>query len=553
MDRSRNVVTGGVGTRVRVRGQPVAGSHLWEIREMVAAHPDWTRTELCRGLCRLWNWRRPNGELRMGSCRLLLLRLERLGQVRLPAAKTRPGRWKPVNPGGISAGETPGLIESVELGEVEVRLVRGEEVGRWREWMANYHYLGDGRLVGENLRYVAEWRGQWLALSGWAAAAMKSRWREAYVGWDSATRWERLYLVANHVRFLILPWVRVPNVASFVLARNVHRLSADWEAAYGHPILLVETFVDLGRFRGSCYRAANWKFLGETRGYGKSGQTYQSHGEPKGLFIYPLHPRAKELLSSPFPPCFRNSKQEEAMTIDVSQLPIAGQGGLMELLSELSDPRGSRGKRHPLRSVLGVAVCAVLSGQRSFLAIADYAASLPWETLRLLGFRRKDWGAPSEPTIRRVLQRTDAVELDQKVGQWLQAKGLVPGQGLAVDGKTLRGSQDGQSPPRHLLSAVLHEEGLVVAQHPVDQKSNEITALQPLLAPLDLKGAVVTADAMHTQKETARYLVEEKDADYVFIAKDNQTTLREDIATVDWDAFPPSADRQDRGQRPRPD
>lgn len=518
---------------------------------MLVVHPEWTRTDLCRGLCRLWNWKRPNGELRIGSCRVLMLRLDRLGMIRLPPRRTTPGQWKRVSAAGACAEETRTRVESVEFGEVEVRLVRAVEVVRWREWMANYHYLGDGRLVGENLRYVAQWRGEWLALSGWASAAMKSRWREAYIGWDSATRYERLYLVANQVRFLIPPWVRTPNLASFVLACNLKRLSADWESAYGHPILLAETFVDLGRFRGSCYRAANWKFLGETDGYGKSGPTYRAHGKPKGVFIYPLHPRAKEILSSPFPPSFASSKPEEAMTIDVSQLPIGGQGGLMDLLGGLPDPRVRRGTRHPFCSILGVAVCAVLSGARSFLGIYDYAASLPWETLRLLGFRRKDWGAPSEATIRRVLQRTDTEALDQKVSAWLQAQGLLPGQGLAVDGKTLRGSRDGQSPARHLLSAVLHEEGLVVAQQPVDQKSNEITAFKPLLDPVDIHGAVVTADAMHTQKETARYLVEEKQADYVFIAKDNQTTLREDIATVDWDAFPPGADRNDLGQRPR--
>ena len=241
------------------------------------------------------------------------------------------------------------------------------------------------------------------------------------------------------------------------------------------------------------------------------------------------------------------------MNLDVSRLPMEGADGLLDVLSEIPDPRKRRGTRHPFRAVLAVGVCAVLSGAKSFLAIAEYAGDLSWETLRRFGFRRRDWGAPSEPTFRRVLQSTDANLLDEKVGAWAQRHTSLKGKGIAMDGKTLRGSGDGEQKPVHLFSAVLHEEGLVLGQKPVDQKTNEITVVKPLLEEMDIEGAVVTADALHTQKEAARYLVEEKQADYIFIAKDNQPTLRKEIETIPWGAFSPSGDRDDRRQSPRSD
>jgi len=241
------------------------------------------------------------------------------------------------------------------------------------------------------------------------------------------------------------------------------------------------------------------------------------------------------------------------MNIDVSRLPIEGRDGLLDVLSEIPDPRMLRGVRHPFRAVLGVAACAVLSGAKSFLAIAEYAGDLSWDLLRRFGFRRKDWGAPSEPTFRRVLQSTDANLLDERVGAWAQRHVSLQGKGIAMDGKTVRGSGDGDRKPVHLFSAVLHEEGIVLGQKPVDEKTNEITVVKPLLGEMDLEGAVVTADALHTQKEAARFLVEDKKADYIFIAKDNQPTLRKDIEALNWAAFSPSAERDDREQSPRSD
>lgn len=224
--------------------------------------------------------------------------------------------------------------------------------------------------------------------------------------------------------------------------------------------------------------------------------------------------------------------------IDVNRLPLEGKGGLMDLLRTVVDPRKPRGVRHPVVTIVAIAVCAALSGARSFCAIAEWAQSLGRDALRQLGSKWKT--PPSEPTIRRVLQRIDADRLDAEIGQWLTGQHPLAGRAVAVDGKTVRRGHPAGQPPPHLLSAILHQEAVVIGQIAVHEKTNEIPKLPELLEPLPLEGAVVTADALHTQQHTARYLVETKKADYLFIAKDNQPTLRQDIADLDLTAFPPS-------------
>jgi len=420
-----------------------------------------------------------------------------------------------------------------------VRLARNEERGRWRQLMAAYHYLGLQPMVGQSLWYVATVDDQWVALLAWAAAALKCRARDAWVGWTPSLKWRRLHLIANNVRFLILPEWHRPNLASRILALNQKRLSQDWERYYGHPILLAETFVDAARFRGTCYRAAGWQALGATRGFGKHGSRYVAHGRPKLLLIRPLGPQARSRLLAPFLPPSTLARKENSFMVDVNRLPLEGQDGLIDLLRTIVDPRKPRGVRHPLVTVVAIAVCAALSGARGFQAVADWAQDLSRETLKRLGSHR--WTAPSEPTIRRVLRRLDADRLDAQIGQWLLAQCCREGLAISVDGKALRRAHDSGEAAPHLLSAILHQEGIVVAQREVGEKTNEIPELPRLLEPLPLPGAVVTADALHTQQDTARYIVETKKADYLFTVKDNQPTLRQDIADLHLKAFPPSA------------
>lgn len=420
-----------------------------------------------------------------------------------------------------------------------VRPLQREEKVRWYQLMRQHHYLGLERIVGESLYYVALRGSDWVALLGWGSAAFQCGPRDRWIGWDRALQWRRLHLVANNVRFLILPGWHEPNLASRVLALNLKRLSRDWELYHGHPLLLAETFVDRARFRGTCYRAAGWQVLGPTRGFAKCNRRYWHHGQPKLVLVRPLVADAVRRLLAPFLPPPTLQRKETCWMMDVNHLPLEGEGGLMGLLKTLVDPRKPRGVRHPVVTIVAIAVCAALSGARSFCAIAEWAQGLSREALRQLGSKRR--APPSEPTIRRVLQRLNADQVDAKIGGWLASHNLFSGRALAVDGKTLRRAHDTGQPAPHLLSAILHQEAVVVGQVAVEEKTNEIPKLPELLDPLPLEDAVVTADALHTQQETARYLVETKHADYVFLVKDNQATLRKDIADLEWKAFPPSA------------
>jgi len=437
-------------------------------------------------------------------------------------------------------------VSKIPLREVVVRPVLGGERKLWEETLDRFHYLGAKGSIGERIHYVAEFRAEWVGLLSWSAAALKSRPRDEYIGWNEKTRFERLSLVANNTRFLILPWVRVPHLASRILSQNLRRLSRDWENRYAHPIFMAETFVDLERFSGTCYRAANWRYLGETLGMRRKGRGYEAHGEKKALFVYELHRRARELLSAPFlsPEIVRRSKEMPARALDLNKLPLEGQGGLIDVFRKLRDPRKARGIRHPFESVLTLSIMAVLSGMRSYEAIAEWARDVPKELLKKL----RCWchRAPSEATFRRVFQAIDVEQADRLLGEWLAKQGISCS-AVALDGKTLRGSRDGDRPACHLLAAITHESGLVLGQRQVEEKSNEITAAVPLLEEIDVQGKVVTADAMHTQRNLARYIVEEKKADYVFVAKDNQPALREDIEALDWESFPPSGEHDRQG------
>jgi hypothetical protein len=426
-----------------------------------------------------------------------------------------------------------------------VRPIVEEERGAWREHMECYHYLGCGRLVGESICYVALLAGRAVGLLGWGAPALKCGVRDRYIGWDEATKAVKLGLVVNNVRFLVLPEPSQKNLASQILAANLRRLSADWERKYGHPVHLAETFVDARRFRGTCYRASNWVLLGETRGWARCGETYRHHGDRKLVFVYPFSRQAVELLRTAE---VERSEVRRFRMLDVEQIPLRGKGGLVEVLEEMAEFRKPRGVRFPLWSVLAIAACATLSGAKSFAAMAQWAKEVPREVLLRLGCRRKK--PPSEKTYRRILKAFGVERFEEKVGEWFARQTVSKGEGVAVDGKVVRGSADGESPAKQLLSAFSHEDGSVMAEERVADKTNEIPCIQPLLANLDIEGAVVTADAMHTQKKTARFIVEEKKADYVFTVKENQPTLRADIDLLHLEAFPPSGDDGQQGPRP---
>jgi hypothetical protein len=523
-------------------------SGLSLVREVLRRHRGASRTALARAVCQQFGWRSANGAPRVRACRDVLVRLAQRGVIRLPAARSGGARPHGV-PEPSRVAEPPLSRGIVAPRRVVVRPVEPEEVPSFRALLERHHYLGDARLVGESVRHVAEVDGAWVALLAWAAAALKSRHREAWIGWDEATKVRRLHLVANNVRFLVLPEARVPHLASAVLARSTRRLSHDFESRYGHPVLVAETFVDVERFRGTCYLAANWTRLGLTRGMARRGRGYEAHGRKKAHYALELQRRAREMLAAPMlpPQVLRRltTVKLPRVVVDVNKLPLEGQGGLLDVLSKIPDPRDRRGLRHCFEGVLAAAVMAGLSGMQGYEAIAEWTTELPRDVCRRLGFYC--WKPPSEPTIRRVLQSVDADAVDRVVGAWLAAQ--AESEAVALDGKTLRGSHDGEQAAAHLLAAVTHGTGVVVAQGSVQEKSNEIPGAAPLLADVDISGKTVTADAMHTQVELAEHLVEERHADYVFTVKGNQPTLLAQLEAVGWESLPPSG--HDIGPRAR--
>ncbi len=419
---------------------------------------------------------------------------------------------------------------------LEVRPIAREERAQWDLLMSQHHYLGFKSMVGESLRYVALQQGQWVALIGWCAAALSCKPRDQWIGWPACLQYSRLPLLVNNSRFLILPHLRMPNLASRILSLNLRRLSRDWLNAHGHPVWLAETFVDPSRFKGTCYKAAGWTFVGHSLGFRRASRRYVHHGEPKMVFVRPLHPRARKILNQPY------TSSNHRLEVKEMKLSAKDSEELLAVLSQLVDPRKQRGRRHLMISILAISVCALMSNARGFTAIAEWAKWCDQKMLARLRCRydkgTRRYVAPSEPTIRRVLSRANADAVDAALTGWLLSRSKDDA--IAVDGKTIRGASRHTGQTIHLLSAFLHDMGTVIAQCQVDCKTNEIPSARTLLAPLEIEGRLITLDAMHTQKTTARYITKDKRADYLLIAKDNQPTLRADIEALGLTAFPPS-------------
>jgi hypothetical protein len=269
-----------------------------DIRATIRRHYTQGRSYISRALCRDWHWVQPNGKLKEYAARDLLLRLEEKGLVALPArlrpknnAKRRSFSQRPI------FQDTPLQGAVKDYADLELQVIKTGEDYLWGYLLHHYHYLGAPRLVGEHIKYLALLDGQVVACVAWASAAFKVKSRDDYIGWPAAVKRRRLHLIANNARFLIPPWVGVKHLASKVLALNLKRLADDWQAAYHHRVHLAETFVDLSRFKGTCYKAANWQCVGQTRGSAKKGNAYRFHGQPKAVYLYPLNRHFKRVLA----------------------------------------------------------------------------------------------------------------------------------------------------------------------------------------------------------------------------------------------------------------
>ncbi len=274
----------------RYRGRDLTAADITSIQTAIAAHYARGRTYIGVQLCAQWDWRQANGQYKAFAARDLLLRLERAGLIELPA----PQRTK-VNRPRQNYEQIPFFIQTPLGGTLAdhpalgLRVVHGAaEHYLWDYLLAHHHYLGRPTLVGEHLKQLVFLGEQVVGCLGWASAAWKLGPRDQYIGWSLAQRRARLPLIVNNVRFLILPWVRLPHLASKVLALSARGLSACWPQRYGHAVYLAETFVDSARFAGTCYRAANWQCVGQTQGSAKRGHVYHRHGIIKSIYLYPL-------------------------------------------------------------------------------------------------------------------------------------------------------------------------------------------------------------------------------------------------------------------------
>ena len=432
-----------------------------------------------------------------------------------------------------------GLRAAGGVRRVTVRPVVGEaERARWDGLMRDHHYLGFRGMIGNSLRHVAERSdGAWVALLGWRAGAHKLAARDGWIGWTAEQRARRLHLIANNVRFVILPGCSEPNLASRVLGRSLRRLSGDMRAAHGHPVLLAETFVDPELFAGTSYRAAGWEGVGRTKGYERvSGGGYREHGRPKAILVRALSRDARALL--------RGRSDDPAWGCASPKPPPEALGpvrlrSLYDHLRRVPDFRARRGRRHQLATVLAIALAAQLCGASGVAPTAEFAKRLSQRQLGAVRAWSPRRGAPREAprqtTFFRVLSSVDGDALDRALRDWAGSH-CDPQGALALDGKRVRGASrqmdgDGNC---HLIAALEHGSGLVRGQVQVADKANEMPAVRDLLAGMDLAGRIVTADAMHTQTETARLIVG-GGADYLLTAKGNQPEMLDDIRAIDWE------------------
>ena len=440
------------------------------------------------------------------------------------------------------------LTSSIDLSAVMVRPTWGApEHRRWDRLMNAHHYLGFRAMFGKSLRHVATLGETWLALIGWQTGAFRLGPRDRWIGWSREQQFRRLHLIANNARFVILTSERVPNLASRVLGLSLRRLSDDIQEAHGYPVLLAETFVDTTRFHGTCYRAANWSSLGTTSGFARDNRQasgFRHHGQPKEIFMYTLANNAQEALSQADIPSDWKAKQgHEPPSAPVLQ-------SLFEFLATVPDPRGCRGKRYQLATLLAIAVAARMSGYRGISAFGQFASYLTQEQLKALGAfwspTRMCYTAPTTTTFHSLFATLPPDTLDDAIGRWCRQR-IGTDTPLAMDGKDLRcASKQSTHGKRIMVAAVEHQTGIVLGQTEVNAKSNEITAVRELAKRLDIAGRVVTLDAMHAQHTTMHNILEQG-ADYLVTAvKTNQRTIHEDLKAIDF-AGAPRCETIDKG------
>lgn len=457
------------------------------------------------------------------------------------------------------------------LQEVTARLIDPGERPRHDQLMEQEHYLGNANAIGQVLRYVAEYQGEWVAALTFCSAALHLKPRDRWLKWSAREVPQRRHLIAQNSRFLIRPATgRWPNLASRVLKLVCARLSADWQQQFGHPVLLVETFVDPQRFRGTCYQAAGWQTLGPTQGYARRGQDfYLDTQHPKELWVRPLSPGAlAQLQAKELPPALQGERPPPPPVPIVSDQ----MDSLWDFVRpRLTDPRRPKGIRHPLPALVCLAALAMAAGCQGPHAIAEFAQSLNHGQRRRLRCRprsgtRRQFDVPCERTFKRLFQALNPEELRALFSDWMARLDRHPVAVLHLDGKVLKNTDP--APPRLQVDAALAQAAQAVDTPPelqkpkaekaltlvnfqtpqqrlidqiaVPQDTNEEAAVAAHLPQMDLAGVTVIGDAAHTVKANCRQLTQVQGAEYVFFLKGNQPTALAKAKQLLSGALPPS-------------
>jgi hypothetical protein len=430
-------------------------------------------------------------------------------------------------------------------------LTTPEELARCDQAIRDHHYLHTATLVGEHLRYAFTYRGQWLAVATWSAAAFHLKARDAFIGWTPEQCRRRRALIANNARLLVLPECHSPNLISRFMKLMLARLSADWEARWGHPIALVETFVDPQFYQGTAYKVSGWSHLGRTAGWKRDADDfYERHATPKQIWVRELVKKACLHLRAPaLPPAWA---PVETAVAPRCTAPAAELRSLRDLVrTEIPEFRRAQALAYPVAGLLCLLVMAAAQGvTRGPQDLADYAEALTQGQLRALGFRRapgrREIRSPKKTTFGRVLPQLRADQVERVLLRWQeQILGPVQDRLVILDGKTVRhGGVE-------IVSAVT-STGRFLGSVLTDAKSNEIPAGRDLLRPLDLCGKIVVADALHTQTDTAQQILFEQGGDFLFTVKGNQPTVQATLERLfTQQAFPPSPHAGDAGAEAR--
>jgi hypothetical protein len=441
---------------------------------------------------------------------------------------------------------TPNEQQILDHGRVIV-LQRREDDARCDELIVEHHYLKDAALVGEHLRYAFVYKGQWLAVATWGAAALHIKPRDAFIGWTAEQCRTRRSLIANNARLLVLPECHFPNLISRFMKLMLGQISRDWQERWQHPLALVETFVDPRLFQGTAYKVSGWSHLGRTAGWKRDATDYYlPHGQPKQIWVKELVKRAcQKLRAAQLPPEWASA---EAKLIPRCTAKAQEIRSLVDHVAlEVPEFRRAQALAFPVTGLVALTVMAMATGVRlGPQDLADYADTLSQGQLRALRFRRDPQSHevryPKRTVFHTFLSTVNAQALERALVNWQnQLLGPIQDKVVLIDGKKMRHGQV------EIVNATTGG-GRFLAARMTPDKTNEIPVAREVLKTLDLAGKLVITDALHTNLETAQQVLYEQGGDYLLTVKGNQPELQKTLCGLfEKQAFSPSTDRAHPG------